>query len=496
MNRTDQIRNIQNTPHWDIVIIGGGATGLGAALDAAARGYKTLLVERSDFGKGTSSRSTKLIHGGVRYLEQGNIKLVKGALMERWFFLRNAPGLTRAIPFILPVYKRWKLFYFWLGLKFYDLLSGRLSIGKTRRLSAEEVARRMPSIDRRRLKGGVMYYDGQFDDSGVCMALAHTAAAQGATLLNYCEAQSFIYDNEKMAGVRLRDRHSGAEYEVRAAAVINATGVFADALLSADNSVHQPIVRPSQGIHLVADASFFEGDHALLIPRTTDGRVLFAVPWMGKVVIGTTDVNVEDISEEPVAHEEEIDFIINNFNRYCRTGLSREDIRSVFAGLRPLVRVSGIQSTANLLRDHTIIVSASGLITITGGKWTSYRKMAKDAVNKASTLAKLPFRRCVTKDLPLHRPHPEQSEHAAGPLHPAHPYTADDVVHAVRHEMAMSVEDVLARRVRLLFLDSEAAMDAAPLVAEIMRTELGQNDAWKKQELEKFLDIAQAYRKK
>ncbi len=469
MRRSEHIAQLQQTAHWDMVIIGGGATGLGAALDAAARGYKTLLVERFDFAQGTSSRSTKLIHGGVRYLEQGNINLVKGALRERFFFLKNAPELTRTVPFILPVYQVWKLIYFWIGLKLYDLLSGKLSIGSTRLLSARRVAELMPSVETQGLRGGVMYYDGQFDDSGMCIALAHTAATYGATVLNYVEAQSFLYSSEgKISGLRLLDSHTGQRYEVSAGAVINATGVFADVLMGADNPEHKPVVKPSRGTHLVVDTSFFEGNHALLIPRTTDGRVLFAVPWMGKVVIGTTDVPVEEATAEPLAGEEEVDFILQNFNQYCRTQLRRSEVLSVFAGLRPLVRMQDLRSTAHLLRDHALIVSSSGLITITGGKWTTYRKMAKDAVNKAAAIAALPFKKCPTRRIAVSRPAKEPSQEDALRLHPAYPYTIADVRHAIRHEMALTVEDVLARRLRLQFLDRAAAQE----VEERVRGEL------------------------
>lgn len=473
MRRSEHIAQLQQTARWDIVIIGGGATGLGAALDAAARGYTTLLVERFDFAQGTSSRSTKLIHGGVRYLEQGNINLVKGALRERFFFLQNAPGLTRTVPFILPVYQIWKLFYFWIGLKLYDLLSGKLSIGNTRLLSARRVSELMPSVKTQGLRGGVMYYDGQFDDSGMCIALAHTAATYGATVLNYVEAQSFLYSPEgRINGLRLLDRHTGQRYEVSAAVIINATGVFADALMGADNPQHKPVVKPSRGIHLVVDPSFFEGNHALLIPRTTDGRVLFAVPWMGKVVIGTTDVPVEETTAEPLAGEDEVDFILHNFNQYCRTQLRRSDVLSVFAGLRPLVHTRDLRSTANLLRDHALIVSESGLITITGGKWTTYRKMAKDAVNKAAAMAALPFKKCPTRRIAVSRPVKEPSQEDALRLHPDYPYTIADVRHAVRHEMALTVEDVLARRLRLQFLDIAAAQEVAEEVRKLMIDEI------------------------
>lgn len=496
MNRTAQLEQLRQCPRWDVLVIGGGATGLGAALDAAARGYKTLLVERTDFGKGTSSRSTKLIHGGVRYLEQGNIKLVQGALRERWTLLRNAPEMARVIPFILPVYSHWKRWYYWLGLKLYDFLSGRLSLGSTRMLSAKQVMQYMPAVQRRGLKGGVMYYDGQFDDSGLCVALAYTAIQQGATVVNYMTAESFLYENGRIVGATLRNQIApGETFTVRAAAIINATGVFADALMQADNPGHQPVVRPSQGIHLVVDAALFPGQHAMLIPRTTDGRVLFAVPWMGKVVIGTTDVKVEAVVEEPVAHAEEIDFIIQNFNQYCNVQLRREDVRAVFAGLRPLVRRQNVQNTAKLLRDHTIMVSDSGLITITGGKWTTYRQMAKEVVSRAAILAQLPRRPCRTRHIPLRRPDKDASLYAEyrRPLHLRYTYTEADVLQALRSEMAVQLEDVLARRTRLLFLDRQAAVEVAPRVARIMQQELGRTEDWVREQITQFANLAAGY---
>ncbi len=496
MNRAAQLEQLRQCPRWDILIIGGGATGLGAALDAAGRGYKTLLAERADFGKGTSSRSTKLIHGGVRYLEQGNIKLVQGALRERWTLLRNAPDLARPIPFILPVYSQWKRWYYWLGLKIYDFLSGHLSLGHTRMLSPEQVIQHMPAVQRRGLKGGVMYYDGQFDDSGLCIALAHTAIQQGATVVNYVAAEGFLYENGRIVGATLRNQLASQEtFAVQAAAVINATGVFADTLMQADNPRHQPVVRPSQGIHLVIDAELFPGQHAMLIPRTTDGRVLFAVPWMGKVVIGTTDVQVEAAVEEPVAHAEEIDFIIQNFNQYCNAQLRRQDVRAVFAGLRPLVRRQGVQNTAKLLRDHTTMVSDSGLITITGGKWTTYRQMAKEVVSKAAAQAQLPRRPCHTRHILLRRPDKEPSLYAehGQPLHPRYAYTEADVLHAVHSEMAVQLEDILARRLRLLFLDQQAALEVAPRVARLMQRELGCTEDWVSEQITRFTNLAVGY---
>ncbi len=494
MNRQEQIKSLEQTSMWDIVIIGGGASGLGAALDAASRGFKTLCIERFDFSKGTSSRSTKLIHGGVRYLDQGNIKMVKGALVERWVLLKNAPEMTHTIPFILPVYSWFRYFYYGLGLKVYDLLSGRLSIGKTQFLLKKTVVNSIPSINTKGLKGGILYFDGQFDDSEICLSLVRTAIKYQATVINYMEAKDFMYRNGKITGLTVKDNLEDIEFKVYAKVVINATGVFTDEVIRKDNPNHRNIVSPSQGIHLVVDKKHFDSKHALLIPKTTDGRVLFAVPWHEKVVIGTTDTKVKHPAIEPEASEEEIDFVINNFNQYSSDQITKADILSVFAGLRPLVKVQNIHSTADLLRDHTIVKSKSGLITIAGGKWTTYRKMAKDVIRKAIYVGKLDRKRCKTKHLKLIGKYisdekiPDELK-----LHPQYNFTKRDVVSAIRHEMAFRIEDVLARRFRLLFLDVAAALSCAEEVAEIMREELGKDEAWKISEIESFKLLTRKY---
>jgi glycerol-3-phosphate dehydrogenase len=492
MNRNTQINALNSTERWDIIIIGGGATGLGSALDAASRGFKTLCIERIDFSKGTSSRSTKLIHGGVRYLEQGNFNMVKHALQERWFLLKNAHSATQKIPFILPVYSWWRYFYYGIGLMLYDFLSGKFSIGKTRFLNRKAVIQKIPTIRQQSLKGGIKYFDGQFDDSQISIGLARTAIAKGATVINHMSADSFIYDDGKVSGVVAKDMLSGKTYTLKCKVIINATGVFADEMMKKDDQSHKNMVSPSQGIHIVVDKKHYNSEKALLIPKTTDGRILFAVPWHQKVVIGTTDMKTHKIDIEPKATREEIKFVIDNFNRYTNQHLTQDDIKSVFAGLRPLVKMKNIQSTADLVRDHSIAVSESGLVTIMGGKWTTYRKMARDAVNKALRTSSLPFRRCKTRSIKLMFPSKAASENKMA-LHPDFTFTEDDVLFAIHHEMACTLEDVLARRIRLLFLDVKVALEIAPRVCKIMQQEMGQDEVWYQQQVDAFALLAQNY---
>jgi len=502
MNREAMLQQLSQTLQWDIIIIGGGATGLGAAVDAAARGYRTLLIEQYDFSKGTSSRSTKLVHGGVRYLEQGNIKLVKEALRERSYLLRNAPHLTSVQPFVVPVFSWWEKWYYAIGLKIYDLLSGKLSLGKTQVLSKEQTLAHLPTINTNKLAGGILYFDGQFDDSRLCMDLAVTAANHGATILNYCRASGFIKNKAKISGVLLSDTITGNEYTATAKAVINATGVFTDAVMQMDDAAKHNIVSPSQGIHLVVDRSFFPGTDAMMIPKTDDGRVLFAVPWHNKVVLGTTDTPIETIEIEPKPLEEEIEFILTHINRYCTTEIVRTDVKSIFAGLRPLVKISGPKRTALLARDHTLVVAPSGLVTITGGKWTTYRKMAEDAVDNAVFITKQEKRTCITRTLPVG--HAAERLQEIGKLmmdepllgeriHSSYPYQKAEIVYAVRYEMGVILEDVLARRIRLLFLDAGAAVAVAPIVAALMAKELGKDANWEKEQVNSFNTLAKQY---
>jgi glycerol-3-phosphate dehydrogenase len=495
MDRKKQIQNLLSTSHWDFIIIGGGATGLGSALDAASRGYKVLCVEKNDFSKGTSSRSTKLIHGGVRYLEQGNFNMVKDALQERWFLLKNASEATKKLSFVLPVYSWWKFIYYALGLMLYDVLSGKFSIGKTRMMNSKAVVKKIPEINKNSLVGGIRYFDGQFDDSQISVALARTAIHHGATVINHMEVKAFVYnDHHKITGIQLTDTLTEETYSPVCSVVINATGVFSDIIMKMDDPAHHNIIKPSRGIHIVVNKTFYNSAHAMLIPKTTDGRVLFAVPWHDKVIIGTTDTNTDDICEEPKAEKEEIDFILNNFNAYMQTQIDYENIISVFAGLRPLIKKQNITSTADLVRDHSIIISKSGLITITGGKWTTYRKMAKDVIDIALRIHHdLPFVKTKTSNLNLLFKNPGIEHATQERIHPDYTYTTGDVLFAIQNEMACTLEDILARRIRLLFLDAKAALAAAPKVCKILQTEIGMDDDWYNNQLASFTKLTENY---
>lgn len=503
MDRSSMLTRFSATSQWDIIIIGGGATGLGAAVDAASRGYQTLLIEQCDFAKGTSSRSTKLVHGGVRYLAQGNIKLVREALRERAYLLRNAPHLCSTQSFILPVFGWWQKWYYAIGLRLYDLLAGTLSLGKTRLLSKQETVAHLPHIEQEKLSGGIQYFDGQFDDSRLCIDLAVTAAKHGATVLNYARATGFQKGKKgKIIGLEWMDMLSDQAYTASAKVVINATGVFTDAVLQMDDHRRHAIVSPSQGIHLVVDKKFFPGADAMLIPKTDDGRVLFAVPWHNKVVLGTTDTPVDEVETEPMALDEEIDFVIQHFNRYSKTPIGDKDVRSVFAGLRPLVKASGPKRTALLARDHTLLIAPSGLVTITGGKWTTYRKMAEDAIDNAVFVSKQEKRSCVTKQLSIGDEQlrlellesiRKEKQGNEVQLHPDFPYTIADILYAIRFEMAMTIEDLLARRTRILFLDAHAAVDLSGRVAVLLAAELGKDQQWQKEQQDAFNKLAALY---
>jgi glycerol-3-phosphate dehydrogenase len=501
---------------WDMLVVGGGATGVGVAIDAAARGYGVLLLEQNDFGKGTSSRSTKLVHGGVRYLEQGNISLVMEALRERGLLLANAPHLVHDRAFVVPNYDWWEAPFYGLGLKVYNLLAGKYGFGASRILSKEETLKRLPTIKTEGLRGGVIYFDGQFDDSRLLMGMAATAYEMGATLLNYVRVTGLTKDAEGFIdGVTARDAETGEEFHAPAEVVINATGPFTDDLRRQADASIAPIISPSQGVHLVFDRSFLPGESAIMVPHTSDGRVMFAIPWHGHTLIGTTDTPVEHPTLEPVALDREIDFILSTAALYLAHQPARRDILSVFAGIRPLVSSAGGGGTAALSRGHTIHIENSGLLTICGGKWTTYRHMAEDCVNQAAMLARLPEKPCITERLRLHGYHagaaafgplrvygsdaPQiqdmmRAEPAlAEPLDPALPYTGAEVVWAARHEMARTVEDVLARRTRALFLNAKAAMRMAPSVAAWMARELHRDTAWQTQQVESFTEVAQNY---
>ena len=489
MNRTGMLQQLEEVKQWDIIIIGGGATGLGSALDAASRGYSTLLIEQYDFGKGTSSRSTKLVHGGVRYLAQGNIKLVLEALRERGYLLKNAPHVTSSLAFIIPAYSWWDKLFYGIGLQVYDIMSGKLSIGKTKLLSKKQTLAQLPGINEANLKGGILYYDGQFDDTRLATDLAITATQHQAVVLNYVKASSLLKTNGKLTGLIAEDTLTGKQYSLQAKAVINATGVFTDAVLQMDEPEEDHLVAPSQGIHLVVDKKFFPGNNALMIPKTDDGRVLFAVPWHNKVVLGTTDTPIEQISIEPKPLEEEIEFILHHANRYLEQDITRADVQSMFAGLRPLVKKRGTAKTSVLSRDHTILVSKSNLVTITGGKWTTYRKMAEDAIDNAVFIAKLERKECITKHLPIGKLQQDGEKF----IHAAQQLTDADIKRYIETEMALTVEDVLARRTRILFTDARSAIQKAPEVARQMAAQLNKEEAWVTEQVSNFKALAEQY---
>ncbi len=490
MTRDDSLRQIRETPLWDILVIGGGATGLGAALDAAARGYRTVLVEQSDFAQATSSRSTKLIHGGVRYLRQGNLSLVRGALRERTRLLANAPHLVHPLPFIIPSGSWRETLFYGAGLKLYDLLAGRHGLSPSRLLSRDEVLSRAPTLGGVRVAGGLLYHDAQFDDARLAIALAQTFAERGGAPLNYARVLSFIKAGGKVCGALVRDEESAAEFEIRARVVINATGIFCDSLRTMDEPTSSAIVTPSQGAHLVLPKTFLPGETAILLPKTADGRVLFAIPWHDRVLLGTTDVPVGQPARDPRPLAEEIDFLIDHARRFLGWSISSSDILSTYAGQRPLVRRgAGGGSTSQLSRDHVVTVSGSGLITITGGKWTTYRKMGEDAVDSAARLAKLPGRPCETSTLVLSAPkamRPAADERADALLHPRLPYRWSDLERGVRHEMARTLEDLLSRRTRAAILNAAAAREIAPAAAAFLARELCKDEAWEKEQVALF----------
>lgn len=475
--------------HWDLLVIGGGATGLGIAVDAAARGHSVLLAERDDFAKGTSSRSTKLIHGGVRYLQSGQLWMVAEALEERGRLLRNAPHLVHQRAFIVPSYAWWESPFYGIGLKLYDLLAGRHGFAPSRHLSRQEVIAALPSIATAGLHGGTRYMDGQFDDAKLAVALARTATEKGATLVNYCPVIALRKESGRVCGAVLRDAESGKEFEVSARVVINATGPFCDEVRRLDNARATPLVAPSQGTHLILPRHFLPGDSGLLVPHTADGRVIFIIPWLDRVLVGTTDTPVAQATPEPRPQAAEIDFLLTTANRYLATPASRADILSVFAGIRPLVTGQG--ATASLSREHTLLVDPnSGLLSVAGGKWTTYRRMAEQAVDLAQRLGQLPGEPCPTADLPIVA---ASVAEPSPPLHPALPLTAGEVRRACREEMARRVEDVLARRSACLLLDAAAAVAIAPAVAQLMAKELGRDANWVAQEIDAFTGLAAAY---
>lgn len=517
MRREEMVRRVRERANqgkpWDIAIIGGGATGVGVAVDAAARGFDVVMIEAHDFGKGTSSRSTKLVHGGVRYLEQGNVALVMSALKERGLLRRNAPHLVHDLAFVVPNYSWWEAPFYGIGLKLYDLLAGKYGFGASKLLTREETLERLPALEPEELRSGVIYYDGQFDDARLLIHLAMTAADHNANLVNYCPAVGFTRDHEGyINGVTARDEETGKELAISANVVVNATGVFTDSIRNMADPKADPLLITSQGIHLVFDPSFLKGNTALMVPRTSDGRVLFVIPWHGHAVAGTTDTPLDKPSLEPRALDEEIDFILETAGRYLSRPPGRSDVLAVYVGLRPLVKGEG--KTSALSRDHIIHVDTSGLLTITGGKWTTYRHMAEDCVDHAITLGRLRDEPCPTHNLRIHGylensgtldglgVYGSDAEHIralardpklAVQLHPDLPYIAAEVVWAARTEMARRVEDVLARRTRALFLNARAASAMAEQVASLLAAELGHDLSWEAEQVKAFRALAEQY---
>jgi len=516
MNRTKMINAIKkNSDNLDFIVIGGGATGLGIALEASSRGYSVVLLEQDDFTKGTSSRSTKLVHGGVRYLAQGNIALVKEALRERGFMKKNAPHLVKNQSFIIPAYKWWVKPYYTIGLTIYDLLSGRLSLGWSKPTSRKKTLEYIPTLKTTGLRGGVIYHDGQFDDARFGINLCQTIIEKGGIALNYMKVSNLIKKNNKVVGVIANDQETGKEFQLKAKVVINATGVFVDNIIKMDTPNAKKMVCASQGVHLVLDKDFVPNNYAIMIPKTRDGRVLFAVPWHNKVIVGTTDVMKEKAELEPKALKNEIDFILETAGRYLAKQPKRSDVKSVFAGLRPLVAPKeGSLKTKEISRSHKIVISDSGMLTITGGKWTTYRKMAEDVINKLIKNSNFKQTKSNTQNLRIHGY--KETTNYDDPLYvygsdqnkllkfakseALEDYLSENlkiikaqVIWGARYEMARTVEDILARRTRALFLDAKESVRIAPQVAQLLAKEFGYNKEWEETQITKFNNIAENY---
>jgi glycerol-3-phosphate dehydrogenase len=513
MNRLDSFNKLSKVSEWDITIIGGGASGLGIAVDASKRGYKTLLLEKYDFGKGTSSRSTKLIHGGVRYLQNGDISLVIESLKERGILKRNAPHLVRDLSFVIPSYDWWSSPFYGIGMKVYDMMAGNLGLGKSIIISKEETIKLIPNVNKKGLKGGVIYHDGQFDDSRMGITLALTADSKNTALLNHCSVEKLIKDKDEVIGVEFQDTINLKKYKVKSKVVINATGVFAEKIIRMDQPDIDKMIQPSQGVHIVLEKKFLKSKHAILIPQTSDGRVLFAVPWKDYVVVGTTDTQIKNATDEPKPLSEEIDFILNNASRYMTLKPKKSDIKSAFAGLRPLAATSNKKSTKEVSRSHKIDIAPSGLISVLGGKWTTYRKIAEDAINAAISINRLKKKKCKTEKLklagykkivnwndPMHvyGSQKKKVESLGGindnkSLSKKFHITNNIIEWSIIHEMALSLEDVLARRTRCIFLDAKESKRIAPQVAKKMAEVLEKDQKWVEEELKNFNKLIKNY---
>jgi len=515
--RSKLIERVKDTSEWDVIVIGGGASGLGVALDALSRGFKTILLEQVDFAKGTSSKATKLVHGGVRYLAQGDISLVREALHERGLLQQNAPHLVKNQSFVIPNYSWFDGPFYTIGMKIYDFLAGKLSLGKSIHINKEETQRRISTVRTKGLYGGVVYQDGQFDDSRLAVNVAQTCIQMGGVALNYMRVTNLTKNGAgKVNGIIAQDTDTGEVFTIQGKAIINATGIFVDDILKMDKPEAKQMVRPSQGVHLVFDKSFLPGDDAIMIPKTDDGRVLFLVPWHNRVIAGTTDTPIDEHSLEPIALEKEIEFILKTAGRYLTKQPTRQDALAVFAGLRPLAAPTGNSNkTKEISRSHKVIVSDSNLLTLTGGKWTTFRRMGQDTVDKAIKIGCLPKKESTSATQKIYSAIPttdrsnhmyiygsdQEAIHALAQENPVWneklvehlEFKKAEVLWAVRNELAQTVEDVLSRRVRILFLDAKAAITAAPEVARILAQELGKDDNWQKNQVENFEKVAKNY---
>ena len=515
--RSKLIERIKDTSEWDVIVIGGGASGLGVALDALSRGFKTILLEQVDFAKGTSSKATKLVHGGVRYLAQGDISLVREALHERGLLQQNAPHLVKNQSFVIPNYSWFDGPFYTIGMKIYDFLAGKLSLGKSIHINKEETQRRISTVRTKGLYGGVVYQDGQFDDSRLAVNVAQTCIQMGGVALNYMRVTNLTKNGAgKVNGIIAQDTDTGEVFTIQGKAIINATGIFVDDILKMDKPEAKQMVRPSQGVHLVFDKSFLPGDDAIMIPKTDDGRVLFLVPWHNRVIAGTTDTPIDEHSLEPIALEKEIEFILKTAGRYLTKQPTRQDALAVFAGLRPLAAPTGNSNkTKEISRSHKVIVSDSNLLTLTGGKWTTFRRMGQDTVDKAIKIGCLPKKESTSATQKIYSAIPttdrsnhmyiygsdQEAIHALAQENPVWDeklvehleFKKAEVLWAVRNELAQTVEDVLSRRVRILFLDAKAAITAAPEVARILAQELGKDENWQKKQIENFEKVAKNY---
>ena len=515
----DFLKKSNTALDWDFIVIGGGATGLGIAVDAASRGYSTVLLEQADFAKATSSRSTKLVHGGVRYLQKGDISLVRDALRERGYLSRNAPHLVKNQRFIIGNYQWWEKPFYTMGLIFYDILAGKMSLGHSRPMSKSEVIKHIPQIEQKNLKGGVMYHDGQFDDARLAINLMQTAIEHEAVVVNYASVTGLTKNQKNcIDGVLVEDKIDGGTFELKGKCIINATGFFVDEIMKMDNPDEKPLVRPSKGVHVVVDKSFLGSDDAIMVPKTSDGRVMFGVPWHNRVILGTTDTPVNEFVLEPKALEEEVDFILETAGRYLMRKPQRKDVLCVFAGLRPLAAPSKHAEeakTKEISRSHKLLASASGLITITGGKWTTYRIMAEETINLAIQTKGLEHKPCKTTTLKIHgyKKNPDRNNHLyiygndqeaiiqlqksnpefARKLHQKLDYTVAEVVWAVQNEMACTIDDVLARRVRALYIDAKLSIEMASTVASIMAKELNKDQAWENEQIREYSSMAKNY---